>query len=48
MGNLYDATTTSTEASKGYSTNKLAQVKARDNQEWRRWRRGCVAEVPSL
>ena len=34
--NLYDATTTSTQASKGYNTNKLAQVKARDNQEWSR------------
>ena len=36
MSNLYDATTTSTQASKRYNTNKLAQVKARDNQEWSR------------
>ena len=27
---------------------KLAQVKVRGNQEWIRWRRGCVTEVPSL
>ena len=27
---------------------KIAQVKVKDNQEWSRWRRGCVTEVPSL
>ena len=48
VSNLYDATTTSTRASKGNNTIYLAQVKVRDNQEWSRWRRGCVTEVPSF
>ena len=48
VDNLYDATTMSTQASNGYSTSKLAKVKGQDNQEWSRWRRGCVTEVPSL
>ena len=34
VNNLYDATTTSTQASKGTNTKELAQVKVRDNQEW--------------
>ena len=32
MSNLYDATTTSTQASKRYNTSKLAKVKERDNK----------------
>ena len=48
VDNLYDAKTTSTQASNGYNSSKLAKVKGQDNQEWSRWRRGCVIEVPSL
>ena len=48
MSNLYDAMTTSTHASNGCKTRRLAKVKARNNQEWSRWRRGCVTEVPSF
>ena len=28
--------------------NKLAQSKGRSNRKWRRWRQGCIIEVPSL
>ena len=48
MSNLYDAITTGIQASKGRNTKELAQVKVRDNQEWIRWKRGCVTEVPSF
>ena len=34
MSNLYDAITTSIQASKGRNNKELAQVKVRDNQEW--------------
>ena len=48
MSNLYDAIPTNSRASKGYNTSRLARVKARNNQEWSRWRRGCVTGVPSF
>ena len=48
VDNLYDAKTISTQASNGYNSSKLAKVKGQDNQEWSRWRRGCVTEVPSF